>query len=166
VKVSVVLCTYTLDRYSDFTEAVESVLAQTYDPIELVLVSDGNDAVAKRLKEEYGGREAVLIHNNDENRGISYSRTKGAKLASGELVAFLDDDAIATPEWIETLVETYESTDAHAVGGRLDPEWLAEKPLFLPEEFYWLIGCTGRGFADDLEEERNTYGSKMSFNRG
>ena len=165
MNVSVVLCTYTLDRFPDFMEAVESVFAQTYDPVEIVLVSDGNDSVADRMREEYGGREGVRIHNNDENRGISYSRTKGAELASGELVAFLDDDAVATPEWIETLVETYESTDAHAVGGRLDPEWLAEKPSFLPEEFYWLIGCTERGFAEHLEEVRNTYGSNIAFDR-
>lgn len=165
MKVSVVVCTYSMDRYADFAEAVRSALDQTYDPIEFVLVSDGNETVAKRMRDDFGDNENVSVHNNDENRGISYSRTKGAEIATGELVAFLDDDAIATPDWIETLVETYESTDAYAVGGRLDPRWLADKPSFLPEEFYWLIGCTELGFADHLEEVRNTYGSNIAFNR-
>ncbi|WP_200531425.1 glucosyl-dolichyl phosphate glucuronosyltransferase [Halorubrum sp. LN27] len=165
MKVSVVVCTYTLDRYDDFSEAVESLLRQTYDPIEIILVSDGNEAVADRMSEEFGHFDSVCVHCTEENRGISYSRTRGAELATGELVAFLDDDAIATHDWIETLVQTYESTDAYAVGGRLDPQWLAGEPSFLPEEFYWLIGCTERGFADHLEEVRNTYGSNIAFNR-
>lgn len=163
--VSVVVCTYTLDRYDDFAEAVESLLRQTYAPIEIILVSDGNATVAEHMSEDFGHIESVRVHCTEENRGISYSRTRGAELATGELVAFLDDDAIATYDWIETLVETYESTEAHAVGGRLDPQWIAGEPSFLPEEFYWLIGCTERGFADHLEEVRNTYGSNIAFNR-
>ena len=165
MKVSVVVCTYTMDRYSDFAEAVRSALDQTYDPIEIVLVSDGNESVAEQMRDDFDDRANIRVHNNDENRGISYSRTKGAELASGDLVAFLDDDAIATPEWIETLVETYESTDAYVVGGRLSPQWVTREPSFLPEEFYWLIGCTEKGFADHLEEVRNTYGSNIAFNR-
>jgi len=43
------------------------------------------------------------------------------------------------------------------------PEWVAGKPRFLPEEFYWLIGVTHRGFADDGDEVRNTFGSNISF---
>jgi glycosyltransferase involved in cell wall biosynthesis len=163
--VSVVVCTYTMDRYDDFSEAVESVLRQTHDPIEVVLVSDGNPVVAEHMTADFGHHDAVRVHCTDENRGISYARTRGAEVATGELVAFLDDDAIATYDWIETLVETYSSTDAYAVGGRLDPQWLAGKPSFLPEEFYWLIGCTERGFADHLEEVRNTYGSNIAFDR-
>jgi len=165
MKASVVVCTYTMDRYDDFAEAVDSVLRQTYDPIEIVLVSDGNEEVADRMSDDFGHFDSVRVHCTDENQGISYSRTRGAELATGELVAFLDDDAIATHDWIETLVETYESTDAYAVGGRLDPHWLAGQPSFLPEEFYWLIGCTERGFADHLDEVRNTYGSNIAFNR-
>lgn len=163
--VSVVVCTYTMDRYDDFSEAVESVLRQTHDPIEVVLVSDGNPVVAEHMTADFGHHDAVRVHCTDENRGISYARTRGAEVATGELVAFLDDDAIATYDWIETLAETYSSTDAYAVGGRLDPQWLAGRPSFLPEEFYWLIGCTERGFADHLEEVRNTYGSNIAFDR-
>ncbi|MFA9516096.1 glucosyl-dolichyl phosphate glucuronosyltransferase [Halopenitus sp. H-Gu1] len=165
MKVSVVVCTYTMDRYEVFTEAVESVLEQTYDPIEVVLVIDGNDEVYKHVQEDFGREENVVVHNNDENRGISYSRTKGAELASGDIVAFIDDDGVAEEDWIETLVETYEGTDAIAVGGDVKPNWVDEKPDFFPEEFYWLVGCVEPGFAEDGEEVRNTYGSNISYRR-
>lgn len=163
--VSVVVCTYTMDRYDAFQEAVDSALEQTYTPVEVVLVSDGNPDVAAEMRDDYGDLDNVLIHCNDENRGISYSRTKGADVATGDLVAFLDDDAVAEPNWIELLVETFESTEAVAVGGRLNPEWLTDRPSFLPEEFFWLIGCTEKGFAEHMEEVRNTYGSNIMFDR-
>lgn len=165
MKVSVVVCTYSMDRYGPFSECVESVLAQEYEPLEVVLVVDGNDEVFERVREDFGDEENVVLHCNDENQGISYSRTKGAELASGDIVAFIDDDAAAEPDWVANLVDVYENTDAIAVGGDVKPDWQTEKPEFFPEEFYWLIGCVEPGFAEDGEEVRNTYGSNISYRR-
>ncbi|GAB7095457.1 glucosyl-dolichyl phosphate glucuronosyltransferase [Halolamina litorea] len=165
MKVSVVVCTYSMDRYEVFCDAVDSVLEQTYEPLEVVLVVDGNKTVHEHVQEEYGGVENVVIHNNDENHGISYSRTKGAELASGEIVAFIDDDATAEPGWVEQLVAVYEDTNAIAVGGDVKPDWQTDRPDFFPEEFYWLVGVVEPGFAEDGEEVRNTYGSNISYRR-
>ncbi len=165
MKVSVIVCTYTMDRYEVFTEAVESALSQGYEPVEVVLVIDGNPDVYQRALDDFGHHENVVIHDNDENRGISYSRTRGAELASGEIVAFIDDDGVAESDWIERLLEAYQLTDAVAVGGYVAPDWVTEKPDFFPEEFYWLVGCTEKGFAENGEEVRNTYGSNISYRR-
>ncbi|QLK27053.1 glycosyltransferase [Natrinema zhouii] len=163
--VSVILCTYALDTYDDFCEAATSVLEQTYDGIELVIVVDGVEAVYDRVREDFGGRDDIVIHCNDENRGLLASRNHGVELASGDIVAFLDDDAVADKAWIESLVEAYDEENAIAVGGKMTPRWVAGKPAFLPEEFYWLIGVTHRGFADGASEVRNTFGSNISFRR-
>ncbi|SFS68492.1 glucosyl-dolichyl phosphate glucuronosyltransferase [Halostagnicola kamekurae] len=165
MKVSVVICTYAMERYGVFSECVESVLAQRYDPLETVLVVDGNDDVLERVENDFGDREGVVVHCNDENRGISYSRTKGAELADGEVVAFIDDDAVAEPDWIDELVRVYEQTDANAVGGHVAADWVTEKPDFFPAEFYWLVGCDERGMGEHMEELRNTYGSNISYRR-
>jgi len=165
MKVSVVVCTYALDMYDEFVEAVESVLAQGYDDLELVVVVDGTEAVYERVVADYGDREDVVVHCNDENVGLLVSRNTGAELASGDVVAFLDDDVIADERWAERLVAAYEGHDAIAAGGRLVPEWVAGEPEFLPEEFYFLIGVTHRGFAEGPGEVRNTFGSNISFRR-
>lgn len=165
MKVSVVICTYTMDRYDVFTEAVESALAQTYNPIEVVLVIDGNPEVYERAVEDFSEHKNVVISDNEENQGISYSRTRGAELASGEIVAFIDDDGVAKKDWIAKHIQTYEETDAVAVAGYVAPCWQREKPDFFPEEFYWLVGCTELGFAEDGEEVRNGYGSNVSYKR-
>jgi len=170
MRVSVVLCTHTMERYDDCREAAESVLGQTYDDVELVLVSDGDRAVYDRYERDFGDRADVLTHCNDENVGLLESRNNGAEVATGDVVAFIDDDAVADEAWLEAVVDAYEREGALAVGGRMTPAWVAGKPSFLPEEFYWLVGVTHRGFGPDGDpdepgEVRNTFGSNISFDR-
>jgi glycosyltransferase involved in cell wall biosynthesis len=170
VRVSVVVCEHSIDRYEDLQEAVESLLKQTYDDTEIVLVSDGNTTVCEQLHEDYGNRETVVVHCLDENRGLLGARNTGAEVASGDVVAFIDDDAIADEHWVEELAEVYETKDVPAAGGKMTPAWVAGKPEFLPEEFYWLVGVTHRGFGPNGDAElagevRNTFGSNISFRR-
>ena len=171
MRVSVVCCTHTLARYDDCREAAESVLGQSHDDVELVLVSDGNDAVAERFEADFGHRADVLIHCNDENVGLLESRNNGARIATGDVVAFIDDDAVAADDWATKLAAAYEADESRqAVGGRMVPAWVAGKPSYLPAEFYWLIGVTNRGFGpngdpDEAGEVRNTFGSNISFRR-
>ena len=149
--------------YDHFCEAAESVLNQTYNNVELVVIVDGTPDVYDKILEDYDNHEDMIISCNDENVGLLQSRNRGAELATGDVVAFIDDDAIADEEWIERLVDAYENQNPIATGGKMTPEWIAGKPSFLPEEFYWLIGVTHRGFADGAGEVRNTFGSNISF---
>lgn len=165
MRVSVVICTYDPDMYGDFVAAAESVLNQTYTDVELVIVIDGNDNLCDRARDELGDRSDTRIHCNQTNQGLAISRNRGVDVATGDVIAFLDDDAVADPDWVETLVEAYETHDRLAVGGRMIPSWVAGEPDFLPEEFYWLVGVTHRGFSAGPGEVRNTNGSNMSFKR-
>ncbi|WP_254534560.1 glucosyl-dolichyl phosphate glucuronosyltransferase [Halomarina litorea] len=170
MRVSVVVCTHTTDRYPDLREAVESVLANTYEDREVVVVSDGSEAVYDRAVADFGDHPDVRVHLQPENRGLLAVRNTGARVAEGDVVAFLDDDAIAEDRWLVELVAAYDEGDARAddgrvlaAGGRVVPAWVAGEPAFLPEEFHWLIGVTHRGFADGPGEVRNTNGSNISF---
>lgn len=151
--------------YDDFCEAADAVLDQTYDDVELVVVVDGNDFLFEKVLKGYSQRDDVTLHCNDENVGLLESRNKGAELAMSDIVAFIDDDAVADERWIAELVSSYEEQDALAVGGKMVGEWIAGKPSYLPAEFYWLVGVTHRGFADGPGYVRNTFGSNLSFRR-
>jgi glycosyltransferase involved in cell wall biosynthesis len=165
MKVSVILCTYSLDRFADFQEAAESILSQTYRDIELVIIVDGTDSVYDKVKNKYESHESTTIHCNEKNKGLSYSRNIGAELADGHIVAFIDDDAVAHPDWVEHLVDAYNRYDTLAAGGRMIPDWLSERPEYLPEEYYFLIGVTYRGFREQEGYVRNTFSSNLSFDR-
>ena len=162
MKVSVVICTYSLDAYEALIEAIESVRSQTYGDTELIVVVDGNRSLYDRIVEN---NDSLTVHLNNENVGLSESRNRGIEHSSGDVIAFLDDDAVADERWIEELVSVYRSRDAIAVGGKMVGQWVAGKPSFLPQEFYWLVGVTHRGFAEPGQEVRNTFGSNISFRR-
>jgi len=151
--------------YDHFREAAQSVLNQSYDDVELVVVVDGTREVYDRVVENYGNYEDVVVYCNEENVGLLESRNTGAELASGDIVAFIDDDAVADEKWVAELVRGYEEQDALAVGGKMVGDWVARKPTFLPEEFYWLVGVTHRGFANGSGWVRNTFGSNISFDQ-
>ena len=125
MKISVVVCSYTEEMYDNFQEAVESIFTQTYDDIELVLVSDGNEPLYERMQTDYGDRESVTIHCNEENVGLSGSRNNALEYVTCDVVALIDDDAIADEKWVEELVSVYESRDAIAAGGKMPPIWVA-----------------------------------------
>lgn len=154
-----------MDRYSDFQEAAESILDQTYDSVELVIVVDGTDEVYNQVQLDYGDHSGIKIHCNSQNRGLSYSRNIGAEIATGDIVAFMDDDATASSDWAEHIIGGYERHNALAVGGRMLPDWVAGKPEHLPEEFYFLIGVTYRGFPEEEGYVRNTFSSNLSFKK-
>lgn len=163
MKVSVVICTYSEEMFEHLREAVESVRSQTYEDVETIIVVDGNTTLCERVIDAYRQISDIIVHCNEENVGLSASRNNALEHASGDVIAFLDDDAVADERWIEELVGTYESHDAIAAGGRMTPIWVDGKPKFLPEEFYWLIGVTYPGFAEAGDEVRNTFGSNISF---
>jgi glycosyltransferase involved in cell wall biosynthesis len=82
-------------------EAIESVLAQTYDNWELLLVddgsADGSTAIAQKYAAQYPRKIRYLEHDNHQNRGTSASRNFGIRNAGGEYIAFLDSDDVWLP---------------------------------------------------------------------
>lgn len=148
--------------FEHFKECVESIVNQTYHDVEVICIVDGNEDYFQMIKREMPDLKLYL---NERNLGLLLSRNRGVELAEGDIVAFIDDDAVADKRWVEELVKMYEEYDAIAAGGKIEPLWLAEKPKWLPEEFYWMIGATHLGFPEKITEVRNTFGSNLSFRR-
>lgn len=91
-KISAIIPTY--NRAQFVKEAVESVLAQSFTDIELIIIDDGSDDKTGEALSDY--KEAIrYIHQ--ENKGVSAARNLGIKLAEGEYIAFLDSDDLWHP---------------------------------------------------------------------
>jgi len=159
--ISIVICTHRSERYEDFVEAIDSLLSQSYNNLEIIVVVDGNKELYDKIQKS--GIDVDKIRLNEKNLGLSESRNKGIKEAKGDVIAFFDDDAVADEDWLKELARMYREYDAIAAGGRLMPKWITKKPKLLPEEYYWLVGATHRGFPEEVTEVRNTFGSNLSF---
>lgn len=164
--VSVIVPTHSLNNFQNLIDTVDSLLNQTHEDIEIVIVVDGNQKLYEKVVEIYNGQEKLKIVAIKENVGLGGARNEGVKATKSDAIAFIDDDAVADKRWIECLVEIYQKLDAIAVGGKMLPLWLPEKPDYFPEELGWLVGITQEGFAEEkVTEVRNTFGSNMSFRR-
>lgn len=157
-----VVATYSPQMLEHLGECIESLQNQTYRDVEIICIVDGNEEYYQEIRSEFPDIDVYL---NDRNYGLLYSRNRGTKLSNGDVVAFIDDDAVADKRWIEELVRMYEECDAIASGGKLEPLWIAKKLRWLPEEFYWMIGVTHLGFPEKITEIRNTFGSNLSFRK-
>ena len=110
--VSVVIPTYNSGRY--IRDAVDSVLGQTYENIEVIFIDDGSTDDTKDILQQYGSKIRYVFQNN---AGPSAARNNGIKLSSGEMVAFLDADDIWMPNKLELQVALMQQYNAVGLVG-------------------------------------------------
>ncbi|MFJ8577965.1 glycosyltransferase [Micromonospora sp. NPDC093277] len=160
--VTVVVCVYTERRWPQIVRAVGSVLAQDRPAAQVVVVVDHNPALLKRVRATF---PELTVVANTGRRGLSAARNTGLARAIGEIVAFLDDDAEAEPDWLARLLPHYQNERVLAVGGHAVPAWEEERPRWLPPEFDWVVGCSFTGQPTEVAPVRNVIGCNMSFRR-
>lgn len=167
---SVVVCAYTEERWEDILAAVASVRSQSMPATETLLVVDHNETLRTRLRAEYAGRR----RRTAGRCGCSPTRAPAGSPPDvtpespprGEFVAFLDDDAVAEHDWLRYLAAGFGDARVMAVGGRTLPAWASgSRPVWFPEEFDWVVGCTYRGLPPGKVRVRNILGGNASFRR-
>jgi len=161
MSVTVVICAYTLDRWDQLSLAIDSVTAQARAD-ETILVIDHNPELLDRARVRWPD---VRVLANEGPRGLSSARNTALRVAAGDIVAFLDDDAAAEPGWLGTLVDGFTDASVVAVGGSAEPIWPGEAPAVLPDELLWIVGCSYRGLPTEPGPVRNVMGCSMAFRR-
>jgi O-antigen biosynthesis protein len=160
--VTVVICAYTEQRWPQLQCAIESVLRQEVAPDHVVLVVDHNPELLRRAQAAY---PRLTVAPNAGPRGLSGARNTGVSSATGEVIAFLDDDAAAEPDWLARMTAHYDDPRVLAVGGSAVPDWEEPRPRWLPPEFDWVVGCSFTGQPSAATPVRNLIGCNMSFRR-
>jgi glycosyltransferase involved in cell wall biosynthesis len=165
---TVIICSYTEQRWDQLVAAVASARAQSSPPVEVIVSIDHNPALMDRAVTWWTGDEGpvgVRVVANRFAGRLGSARNTAAESATGEILAFLDDDAEARPDWLEVLLAPYADGCAVAVGGAPLPRWERACPKWFPPEFHWVFGCAYLGLPTTLAPVRHLIGANMSVRR-
>lgn len=104
-----------------------------------VVVVDNNSADRTRdLVERWTARfPAPLVYAFEPVQGANCARNRGIALSRGEIIAFTDDDASPSPDWIDSILKSIHKWEADGVGGRILPLWIAPPPPWLGDRHLW-----------------------------
>jgi len=161
-KISVVISTYSKDRLGYLSGCIRSIKKQSLKPDEIILVLDPDPDLVEFYESKLTEDVMIVV---SKKCGLSNARNAGIKRAKGEIIAFVDDDAVTDENWLENLVKNYEDSNVVGVGGLIKPLWENGYPAWFPEELNWIVGCSYKGLPKYKASVRNPIGCNMSFRK-
>jgi glycosyltransferase involved in cell wall biosynthesis len=111
---------------------IESVLNQTYEDFEIILVDDFSQDNSIEILEKYSKNKKIKLIKNKKNFGPAKTRNIGINKSKGEIIFFTDSDCYVPKNWIEKILEEYQEEKVAGVGGFLKPKentWVAKFEL-------------------------------------
>jgi cellulose synthase/poly-beta-1,6-N-acetylglucosamine synthase-like glycosyltransferase len=183
--VSVVIPAFTMKRWERLRKGVESVRAQSVPVHSVVVCVDNNEELLARAKEEWGDSAGVPVvvvpnrhrdhldrvsahqaaHGTTRRFGAGSARNTASEQVDAEVIAFMDDDAWAEPDWLEQLLRVFQDPGVVAVGGAPLPEYEETRPDWFPPNFDWVFGCAYEGLPTDIAPLKHLIGANMSVRR-
>ncbi len=166
-KISIIVPCYSLERLGDVYELLDSVNAQTYSNIETLIVTERTTELASSISSyvQKKGYSNIRVLYNQGDWGSYSARNLGIEQARGDVLAFIDDDALLFPDWAEETARNYAEDDS-VIGltGPILPLWEHSSMSWFPRELYWIFSCTYWDWSEK-REVRNGYGTNISFLR-
>jgi glucosyl-dolichyl phosphate glucuronosyltransferase len=172
MRVSAIVPTH--DRPERLRTCLESLRAQTIDPalLEVIVVDDGSTGdIASVVSAAAAAGPIAMRCERQPLGGLNSARNRGARIAEGDVLAFLDDDTIVAEAWAETIRTAFDDDGCDAVGGRVElglegppPPWLAARSYYLAE---YDLGAQPRWIdeTDPLPVGANCAVSRQAFDR-
>lgn len=110
MKLSIIVPVYKVEKYLD--RCVQSILGQTFEDFELILVDDGSPDSCGKMCEDWAGKDSRIKVIHKKNGGLSDARNAGLDIAQGEYIGFVDSDDYIKPDMYEILVSNLEDCPA------------------------------------------------------
>ncbi|AJY75714.1 glycosyltransferase [Paenibacillus beijingensis] len=168
MKVTVAICTH--NRAQDLGEAIQSGLDQPFGDGELEVIvidnksTDNTAQLVSAMQKTAGARLRYIM---EPKLGLSVARNRAIKEARGEYILFLDDDAVASPQWARQIADIFESDPLiGCVGGKIDPIWQGEEPQWIPEEHrgvYTILDFSQH--VTEMKPPNIPYGANVAFRK-
>src|SRR5580692_4642153 len=136
MKITVILCTF--NRCRTLAKALDSVLSSVLPSSVawevLVVDNNSNDKTREVVEQRIPAHPGRLRYLFEPKPGKSNALNAGIKSTQGDILAFMDDDVVVEPTWLQNLTASLESDNWVGTGGRILPQWTSKPPAWLPVE--------------------------------
>lgn len=165
LELSVVVCTYLREELLEL--CLQSLAEQTLPPerFEVILVDNNSTPAARAIALRFADRYPNFRVLQEAKQGLSHARNRGWRAARGEFVAFLDDDAKASPVWCERLLLAFSALKPPpaAVGGGIRPYYDVSPPAWFTDDFEIRTWGDRPGLLEEPRAKLGFSGSNMAF---
>lgn len=166
-KLSVIICTY--NRCHLLRGVFDSLVNQSVDKelYEVIVIDNNSTDNTQEITEDYVKRYDNFRTVIEKNQGLSNARNRGYQEAYGDYVAYIDDDAKATPEWCEKIINAFLNVNPEpvAVGGEILPFYEQKPPAWFKDELEIKTYGKRTGFLEMPVGKCGFFGSNMTFKR-
>jgi glycosyltransferase involved in cell wall biosynthesis len=142
MKVSIIACTY--NRAPLIDKLLRSLVAQEFEgEHEIVVVDNNSTDDTKTIVENWIPRanpNCPIRYLFVARQGVSFARNAGVEAATGDVVAFIDDDAVAEKDWLQRVIDDMRDQSLACVGGKVIPAWAEPPPDWITFELLPSIG--------------------------
>lgn len=126
--ISVIIPVYGVEKY--ISQCLESVINQTYNNLEIIVINDGTKDRSAEIAKEYAAKDSRIKVYDFKNGGLSVARNRGLEIATGEYISYLDSDDWLDTKMYETLLETAMKNEADMVKcGIIETNGAAEEKI-------------------------------------
>jgi len=165
--VCAVICTY--NRYDLLEKAIESLAAQqiSRDRFSIMVVDNSPDPLRAENESTKYRDVPGLVYRYESTAGLSNARNVAARESSADVLAYLDDDAIASPSWAASLIDAFNFGEAIGiVGGQIMPLWESDRPSWLADSLLGYVSVVDWGGETRVAGESEWFaGANISFRR-
>jgi len=148
MKVSILVCTYNRAPFLD--KLLECLINQNFRGEHEIIVVDNNSAdETKAVFDKWMAKanpQCPIRYKFVAEQGLSHARNAGVDVAAGEIVAFIDDDAIPGKDWLQQIIDNFADGSLASLGGKVIPDWSGPPPGWLSTPEHWpAIGGSNYG---------------------
>lgn len=167
--ISAVICSYNRARF--IIDAIESVFNQDFDKnlMEVIVVDNNSSDNTIDLLSNYKLKHPEYNFNYfiEKQQGVAHARTRCAKEAKGNFIAYLDDDSKAQKNWLKNIVDFFDNhPEVYSIGGKITPYFLTSIPNWYSKYFFGLVGKFDQGVQiKELNRQRYPCGANMAFRK-
>jgi glycosyltransferase involved in cell wall biosynthesis len=167
-KISVVICTLNRDYY--LRSALQSLVDQTLfrEEFEILVIDNGSIDKTKEIATQEFAFLGNIFYVYEPQTGLNYARNTGLENSRGKYIAYLDDDAIASPQWLENILNVFQNSPPNVgcVGGKIDPLWESDRPEWLSDNLLGYLAILDISpISTILSKGQFLYGVNFAFDK-